>query len=288
MNLQQQLLAIRLTSGIGIATETRIIKLIDNASLPTCYPWPLDLILHISNDSKYRQIQATYDMALEKAQGIEEKYITYYDHAYPQRLREIYQPPLILFYEGHLEALNLPSLSVVGTRSATSYGLNSLRYLLPSVVNAGIAIVSGLAQGIDVMSHQITFANSGVPIAVVGTGTDVVYPRRNVSLQSQIAKQGLILSEYLPGTGPHRAHFPARNRIIAGLSSATLVIEAKMKSGSLITANSALQNNRDVLSIPGSIFSEESQGTNELLSLGAKTVTKSQDIIESVQLLGTI
>ncbi|AFS40511.1 DNA-processing protein DprA [Leuconostoc gelidum] len=288
MNLNQQLLAIHLTQGIGIATESRLIEAMNSNLLPSIYPWPLDLLLQITHRVYHDRIRATYTTALQRASNFKGNYITYSDDSYPQRLREIFEPPLVLFYEGQLAALNLPSLSVVGTRSATVYGLNSLRHLLPPVIQSSIAIVSGLAQGIDVMAHQITFANNGVPIAVIGTGTDVAYPRRNTSLQKQIIQQGLVVSEYGPGVGPHRSHFPARNRIIAGLSSATLVVEAKIKSGSLITANAALQNNREVLSIPGSIFSEESQGTNELLSLGAKLITKSQDIIESVQILDTI
>ncbi|MEX0380655.1 DNA-processing protein DprA [Leuconostoc sp. MS02] len=288
MNLKQQLLAIHLTQGIGMTTEARIIGAINDNLLPIIYPWPLDLILQITNHSYHDSIRATYVHALQRASNFKAHYITYYDQIYPQRLREIFEPPLVLFYEGQLAALNLPSLSVVGTRSATAYGLKSLRQLLPPVIQSGAAIVSGLAQGIDVMAHQITFATSGVPIAVIGTGTDIAYPKRNASLQKQIGQQGLIISEYAPGVGPQRSHFPARNRIIAGLSSATLVIEAKIKSGSLITANIALQNNREVLSVPGSIFSEESQGTNELLSLGAKLVTKPQDIIESIQILDII
>lgn len=288
MNLNQQLLAIHLTTGIGVKTETQLINMINRDQAPTVFPWSLDFILKVTNTAYHTKIRATYSVAVERASLFLAEYITYFDDAYPQRLREIFEPPLILFYKGHLEALKLPSLSVVGTRTATSYGLSTLRQLLPPVIRLHVAIVSGLAQGIDVMAHQITFSKSGIPIAIIGTGIDVAYPTRNESLQKQITQQGLVLSEYPEGTQPHRSHFPARNRIIAGLSSATLVVETKIKSGSLITANMALQNNREVLAIPGSIFSENSQGTNELLSLGAKTVTKAQDIVESIQLLDTI
>jgi len=288
MNLNQQLLAIHLTQGIGTATTSYIIKLINEDVTPTVYPWSLDFLLKIAKPTYHNRIRASYAGALRQAQAVNASYITFFDAVYPQRLREIFEPPMILFYAGRLDALKLPSLSVVGTRQATSYGMSTLRHMLPDVINAGVAIVSGLAQGIDVMSHQITFAHQGVPIAVIGTGIDIFYPRRNESLQKQIALQGLVLSEYMPGTGPQRSHFPARNRIIAGLSSATLVVEAKNKSGSLITANIALQNNREVLAAPGSIFSETSRGTNELLSLGAKLVTQPRDIQDSVQLLDTI
>lgn len=288
MNLNQQLLALHLTQGIGTKTAARIISLISEGDTPTMYPWPLDFVLKITTTIYHQRIRASYASALRQSQTVNVSYITFFDTVYPQRLREIFEPPMILFYSGHLEALNLPSLSVVGTRQATTYGMTTLRHMLPDVINSGVAIVSGLAQGIDVMSHQITFAHQGVPIAVIGTGIDVFYPRRNEALQKQIALQGLVLSEYMNGIGPHRSHFPARNRIIAGLSSATLVVEAKQKSGSLITANVALQNNREVLAVPGSIFSETSQGTNELLSLGAKLVTRPKDIQDSVQLLDSI
>lgn len=184
-----------------------------------------------------------------------------------------------------MAALKLPNLAIVGTRTATNYGYQALQHLLPDVVHSGTAVISGLAKGIDTMAHQITLRRGGVPIAVIGTGIDQFYPASNRQLQSQIARSGL---EYAPGCGPYRSHFPARNRIIAGLSSATLVVEAKIKSGSLITANSALQNNREVLTIPGPIFAENSQGTNELLALGAKPVVKSKDILESIQIFDSI
>lgn len=248
MNLNQQLLAIHLTAGMGFKAAR----------------------------------------AVAQAQQWATPYITYCDPCYPTRLRETYDAPLVLFYAGHLDALRLPSVSVVGTRTATPYGLAVLRALLPEVIRQDVAIVSGLAKGIDVMAHQMTLAQRGVPIAVIGTSIDVTYPKAHHHLQTQIGAQGLVLSEYPPGTGPQKSHFPARNRIIAGLSSATLVVEATQHSGSLITANLALQNNRDVLAVPGSIFSEMTQGTHELLQLGAKLVAKPADILESVQILETI
>ena len=288
MNLKQQLLAVHLTRGIGIKTETAIIAAVKDYRVPTSYPWPVDVVLGFADVRFAPLIRRTYMSAVQSAQQIRESYLTYFDSAYPLRLREIFEPPLILFYAGHLEALKLPSLSIVGTRAATPYGLSVLRTLLPAVLQQDVAIVSGLAKGIDVMAHQMTLANLGVPIAVIGTGLDMAYPSAHRGLQQQIAQRGLVLSEYPAGTTPHKSHFPARNRIIAGLSSATLVVEAKMKSGSLITANLALQNNREVLAIPGSLFSATAQGTNELLQLGAKLVMNPTDILESVQILDTI
>lgn len=288
MNLRTQLLALTMTEGIGLVTRTRLLHFIISGNLPTQYPWSLETITRLAEPQQCMRIAQSYDKALDRASTFQLPYLSYFDEAYPEALREIHQPPLILFYEGNLDALKLPSLSVVGTRLATPYGLETIRHLLPTVISKGISIVSGLAQGIDVMAHQITFAACGVPIGVIGTGLDVVYPNRHAALQKQIANSGLLISEYPADSKPLRSHFPERNRIIAGLSSATLVIEAKKRSGNLITANLALQNNRDVLAVPGSIFSETAQGTNELLSLGAKLVVQPEDILESVQLLNTI
>lgn len=283
MNLNQQLLAIHLTAGMGVKAARAVITAVTAVQVPTIYPWPLDLILSFGDQRSHHLIRRTYSSAVERVQQWPTSYMTYFDACYPGRLREIYDAPLVLFYQGHLAALRLPSLSVVGTRTATPYCLAVLRSLLPDVV-----IVSGLAKGIDVMAHQMTLAQRGVPIAVIGTGIDVAYPKAHHHLQTQIGEQGLVLSEYPPGTGPQKSHFPARNRIIAGLSSATLVVEAKQHSGSLITANFALQENRDVLAVPGTIFSATAQGTHELIQLGAKLVAKPTDILESVQNLDTI
>lgn len=286
MDKRHFLLGLHLTDGIGAASEALVIAAFEREDVQNwALPWDFEqlaLILGVSDTQRWERIRQDYAAALQRAEQLKAPYLTYFDAAYPSQLREIYQPPLILFYEGQLAALQLPSLAVVGTRTATPYGLAVLRELLPPIVRSGVAIVSGLARGIDVMAHQVTFANNGVPIAVIGTGIDIAYPKNNGALQTLIGQQGLVLSEYAPGVGPHKSHFPARNRILAGLASATLVIEAKQRSGSLITANLALQNNREVLAVPGPIFSENSAGTNQLISAGAKVVTSTADIIESM------
>lgn len=214
MNLNQQLLAIHLTAGMGAKAARAVVTAVTAVQVPTIYPWPLDLILSFGDQRSHHLIRRTYSSAVERAQQWSTPYMTYFDSYYPGRLREIYDAPLVLFYQGHLEALRLPSLSVVGTRTATPYGLAVLRSLLPDVVRQDVAIVSGLAKGIDVMAHQMTLAQRGVPIAVIGTGIDVAYPKAHHYLQTQIGEQGLVLSEYPPGTGPQKSHFPARNRII--------------------------------------------------------------------------
>ncbi|NLS37726.1 DNA-protecting protein DprA [Fructobacillus tropaeoli] len=291
MNLNQFLLALHLTPGVGKAKEAKVIAALNQQGNPEQgpYPWPfltLALVLGLEPGSQpYRQIQASYEWSLDKALAYQGDWLTYFDEYYPKRLREIYQPPLVLFYQGDLRALDLPSLAVVGARAASPYGLAALRQLLPDVVKTGISVVSGLAKGIDVMAHQMTFHHGGVPVAVIGTGLDRAYPANHRLLQEQVGQQGLLLSEYPVGSLPLRSHFPDRNRIIAGLSSATLVIEAKHHSGSLITANLALQENRQVLAVPGPINAPLSVGPNELIQAGALPVLTSSDIIKAVSCL---
>lgn len=175
---------------------------------------------------------------------------------------------------------NEPALGVVGSRVHSPYAEDSLKLLLPDVINQGIVIVSGLAKGIDSIVHQMTMNCCGKTIAVIGTGLDVVYPRGNVMLQNEVAAKGLLLTEYPLGSQPLKFHFPQRNRIIAGLVQTILVVEARHRSGTLITANVALQENRNVLAIPGKITESLSQGTNELIAAGAKPALCSEDIIE--------
>ena len=205
--------------------------------------------------------------------------ITLLDPDYPAILREIYCPPLVLYYQGNRDLFKMPALAVVGSRQATSYGFTVLEKLIPSVVNHRITIVSGLARGIDSRSHEQTLASGGAVIGVIGTGLDQTYPRSNGALQAQVADQGLLLTEYPLQTPPLPSHFPARNRIIAGLCQTCLVVEAKQQSGSLITANLALQENRNVCAVPGPITSPTSLGTNKLISEGAQPILNSKDLL---------
>ncbi|CAK1221605.1 Predicted Rossmann fold nucleotide-binding protein DprA/Smf involved in DNA uptake (Smf) [Fructobacillus cardui] len=178
MNLKQFLLALHLTPGVGKAKESKVIAALNQQGNPEQGPYPcpfltLALVLGLEPGSQpYRQIQASYEWSLDKALAYQGEWLTYFDDHYPKHLKEIYQPPLVLFYQGDLRALALPSLAVVGARAASSYGLTALRQLLPDVIKTGIGIVSGLAKGIDVMAHQTTFHYGGVPVAVIGTGLD--------------------------------------------------------------------------------------------------------------------
>lgn len=210
-------------------------------------------------------------------------FVTIFDDNYPTLLKESNQAPAVLFYRGNLSLTESFSLGVVGARQATSYGKQSLEELLPTVVAAKITTVSGLARGIDGLAHQITLDCGGQTIAVIGTGLDGYYPRQNARLQEMVAQKGLLLSEYGLGTPSLPYHFPQRNRIIAGLSQTLLVVEAQKRSGSLITANMAADDNRTVLAIPGQITTGNSDGCNELILAGAKPILSAKDILEEYQ-----
>ena len=213
--------------------------------------------------------------------------LTIEDSAYPKLLKQIYDPPFILYYRGSLEAFNGFSLAVVGARKYSAYGAQVTQKLVRELAFNKLTITSGLALGIDTLAHSAAIETNGKTIAVLGSGLDRqnIYPSQNRYLADKIqAHGGLILSEYPIGTMPLKHHFPQRNRIISGLSSATLVIEAAEKSGALITAFHALEQNREVFAVPGSIYSDSSEGTNRLIAMGAKLVTNAKDIIETLNL----
>ncbi|MFK9092419.1 DNA-processing protein DprA [Bacillus salipaludis] len=211
--------------------------------------------------------------------------ITILDKEYPHYLKEIYQPPWALFAKGDISLLEKePKLAVVGSRQATQYGKNAIRLIFPELIDNDVLIVSGLAKGIDALAHEYAIKNGGKTIAVIAGGLYHIYPKENMSLALEMMKTQLVLSEYPPDTKPLRWHFPSRNRIISGLSNGTFIIEAKRKSGSLITANYAVNEGRDVFSLPGSIFNPYSVGANELIQQGAKLVTRAEDILEEIRL----
>ena len=203
---------------------------------------------------------------------------------YPVLLKEIYDPPAVIYYKGTLyPQLRLP-LAVVGTREPSEYGKRVAREMAQSLAESGACIVSGLAYGIDSIAAEgaLEAANSAYPtLAVLGCGPDVVYPEANRALYDKIVERGAVLSEYMPGTEPRAMHFPVRNRIISGLSRGVLVVEAGEKSGSLITADCALEQGRDVFAVPGRIIDAKSAGTNGLIRSGmAKTIGSLSDILE--------
>ncbi|API89484.1 DNA protecting protein DprA [Marinilactibacillus sp. 15R] len=209
-------------------------------------------------------------------------WITILDEQYPIKLKEIYLPPLVLFYKGNIEWIEKSIIGVVGARECTEYGKAIVRRFVPPLIEKGIIICSGLAKGIDAYSHISAMEENGKTIAVIGTGLDYYYPYSNRLLQKEIENKQLLLTEFPIGSKPLRHHFPLRNRIISGISDGVIVVEAKKRSGSLITAHQALEQNREVYAVPGSIFSTLSEGTNDLIKAGAKMVTSSNDIIEDI------
>jgi DNA processing protein len=211
--------------------------------------------------------------------------ITYFDETYPKTLKEIFQPPWCLFLKGKASLLNKEKkLAIVGSRETTSYGKNVISHILPPLIKRNIIIVSGLAKGIDALAHQTTIEYEGETIAIIAGGFYHIYPKENVKLANRIASDHLLISEYPPNSKPMKWQFPARNRIISGLCEGTVLIEAKRRSGSLITANYAVQEGREVFAVPGNIFSPFSEGTNDLIQQGAKLVMSGEDILSELRI----
>ncbi|MET3505054.1 DNA-processing protein DprA [Halalkalibacter oceani] len=209
--------------------------------------------------------------------------ITLHDSTYPCLLQHIYDPPFVLYTQGlqHILA-NKRTVAVVGTRKPTEAGMKSAAYFVHALVENDWTIVSGLASGIDAHAHQQAIRTNGRTIAVLASGFHFPYPQESKSLFQYMAKWQLLVSEYPPWVRPRKWHFPVRNRIVSGLSQAVVVIEAKKKSGSLITADQALEQGRDVFAVPGSIFSAESEGTNRLIQQGAKLILTKEDLLQEL------
>jgi len=205
------------------------------------------------------------------------------DSAYPALLRTIYDPPPVLYVVGELDPPEHPSIAIVGTRTATSYGRMAAERLATGLVEAGVTVVSGLALGVDAAAHRGALAAGGRTIAVLANGLDRVYPSQHAELARQVSQNGALVSEFPLGTKPDAMNFPRRNRLISGLTSGTLVVEAGVRSGALITAAFAAEQGRDVFAVPGSIFSPASQGTNSLIRDGATPVTCVDDVLAELQ-----
>ncbi|HEX6722286.1 MAG TPA: DNA-processing protein DprA [Burkholderiaceae bacterium] len=217
------------------------------------------------------------------AEGPARDWVALDDARYPQALLQSPDPPLLLYAIGRCELLNTPSIAIVGSRNPTPQGADNARAFAEQLGRAGLTIVSGMALGIDGAAHSGALAGGAGTIAVVGTGLDRVYPRAHRDLAHQIAERGLMVSEFDLGTESLAANFPQRNRIIAGLSLGTLVVEAALESGSLITARQALEAGRDVFAIPGSIHSPQSRGCHALIKQGAKLVDDVRDVLEELR-----
>lgn len=239
-------------------------------------------------DEEYSKIIESKNVNLEEEiQKLNEKNIkilSLKSYDYPEKLKNISQPPVFLYYKGDISLLKKRVIGVVGTRKATTYGRVACEKFSQELVENNIVTVSGLALGIDSICHKKTLENQGKTIAVVGSGLDIIYPKENRVLWQEIEKKGLILSEFPLGTEPLARNFPMRNRIIAGISKGILVVESQLKGGSLITAEIALEEGREVFAVPGDIFSPASEGCNELIKNSqAKLVTSVADILSEYE-----
>jgi DNA processing protein len=280
-------LALSLTPGLG---PTRARKLVEHFGSP-------DAVFHASlTELESTGIQAVSaqsvatgksaelareEIARAAAAGI--TVISCEDPSYPPRLKEIYDPPLILYVRGNLEVLTKPGIAMVGTRHPTPYGIGMAERLACDLAAQGLVIISGMARGVDTASHRGAISAKGKTVAVFGTGADVIYPKENSRLSEQmLALGGAIISEFPLGTFAAPQNFPIRNRILSGMSVGVLVVEAAEYSGTRITARCALEQNRDVFAVPGNVTNKNSWGPNTLIKQGAKLVATWEDVWEDL------
>lgn len=271
--------------GVKESTLRKLLKIFENYE--SIFSLNRELLRRYCNleESELEKIYSSKDVDLEKGienlkrQGVDILFLK--DEEYPEELRNISKPPVFLYYRGDLSLLKQRKIAIVGTRRATSYGKIACEKIVRELVENNIVTVSGLALGIDSVCHKKTLELGGKTIAIVGSGLDIIYPKENEKLWNDIGKKGLLLSEYPSGTEPFSYNFPLRNRIIVGISQGVVVVESKEKGGSLITAELALDEGREVFAIPGEIFSPASEGCNALIkSCGAKLITSTDDIFE--------
>jgi DNA processing protein len=277
------------TPGVGRATARRLLSACGSAD--AVLRAPRATLQALAGAEAARAIGAT-DAAVDErlaqarrwlAGGPARTVLVLGDPAYPPRLLQTADPPLLLYVEGTLAALAAPSLAIVGSRSATAQGLDNARAFAAALAREGLVVVSGLALGIDAAAHEGALSAPAGTVAVLGTGLEPVYPPRHAALARRIAAHGALLSENPPGTPPLREHFPLRNRIIAGMTLGTLVVEAAVASGSLITARQAAEAGREVFAIPGSIHSPQARGCHALIKQGAKLVESAADILDELR-----
>lgn len=281
-------IAFNIVQGIG---PTRVRRLLSHfGDLEQAWrATPLDLAAAGLDRRSIESIVATraqlnLDAEMEKVEARGVIVLTWDDDAYPRLLRPIPGAPPLLYVLGSLEPADEWAVAVVGTRHATAYGREAAAELAGALARNRITIVSGLARGIDGAAHRAALDAAGRTIAVLGCGVDVIYPPEHAGLARDIVQHGALVSDYPLGAQPEARNFPARNRIISGLSLGVLVVEGAEDSGSMITADYALEHGRDVFAVPGSIFATRSHGTNKLIQQGAKMVTSAQDILEELNL----
>ncbi|WP_026674295.1 DNA-processing protein DprA [Alkalihalobacterium bogoriense] len=286
---RERLLHLHHCRGVGWKTIQKILSV--DAKLEKLYQLSeQELISHYSLQKKYvsllYQDLHTISMPLLIQEYREKQIIpiTFFENEYPPTLRQLFDPPWVLYCKGNIALLHYPkALAVVGTREPTKGGQRSLEKIVRPIVEDRWLIVSGLAKGIDTMAHRLTMNYGGKTIAILGSGFDYIYPSVNERLADEIGRYHLLLSEYPAKTKPNKWQFPERNRLISGLSKGTVVVEAKERSGALITADQALEQGKDVFAVPGPIYEQMSLGPNRLIQQGAKLIVEAKDILEEYE-----
>lgn len=282
---RKKLLLLHHCRGIGWKSIFSILQ--NDPQLNTLYTKCIKEWQNILHPLKPQQIQSFYhdlhtlNMDEKRSQYVENNlhYLTFFDREYPKRLKNIYNPPWILYMKGNIDLLQSKKiLAVVGARKSTDYGIEAIEMILPRLIERGYVIVSGLALGIDAVAHKTTIKHNGETIGVLGGGLFNIYPRNNIPLALKMMNEHLVISETPPFQRAEPWMFPLRNRIISGVSDGVLIIEANKESGSLITAYQALEQGKEVFAIPGKITSPLSLGTNMLIQEGAKLVQSYNDI----------
>jgi DNA processing protein len=288
MNTKAYWVGFNMVRGIG---AVRLKALLEHfGSLDAAWQAPADELRSVGLKEKiienFHKVRSQVDLEhiweKIKAQGIQ--VITWEDEVYPRRLKEIDQPPPTLYVRGELSLEDEWAIAVVGTRRMTVYGRQVAEELSSFLASNHVTVVSGLARGVDAVAHQAALHADGRTIAVLGSGVDYIYPPEHRKLAEEICGHGALISEYIPGTQPESNNFPPRNRIISGLSMATVVIEAGETSGALITATFAVEQGREVFAVPGSILAPQSKGTNRLIREGARPMLNVEEVLEVLNL----
>ena len=280
-------LALKHGAGLGPRTAKRILEHFGSASAAVagCHGWLEASLVNAQQMQGFlgESWRKAAEDELAKVEELNLGVVTWAQPGYPERLRQIVDPPLVLYHLGDTSLLGNPGLAIVGSRECSRYGIELAHRIAMDLADQGVTIISGLAYGIDREAHLCGLKGPGSSIAVMGTGLDLVYPSSNMDIWREMSQKGLILTEYAPGTKPHGGNFPQRNRIISGLALGVLVVEARSKSGSLITARLAMEQGREVFAVPGPVSLKSYRGCHEIINQGAKLVHGAEDILLEIK-----
>ena len=279
-------LALRLVRGVGNVTYRELLERFQSPDV--ILKTPVSVLVDTGIHPTVAQAIAAFDQwktvetELQKLAHTHARLVTRADDNYPVNLTHLHDPPPFLYVHGDLLPTDRFAIAIVGSRSASTYGRTMARELARSLAAKGVTVVSGLARGVDAEAHRATIAVGGRTLAVLGSGVDVIYPSEHRSLAQEVTTHGALVSEFSLGSKPDAMHFPYRNRVISGLTLGTVVVEANEKSGSLITARCALEQNREVFAVPGNVTSDRSRGPHRLIKEGAKLVEGVEDILNEI------